>query len=326
MPAKDGFSRIVDKFLGVHEMGLVMHDVITMIKASAFKFFGVSLLIGCLLFLLNTLVAISYNVSDGTDQLKGRLGMYFYIKDDVDNKDQVYSQIMQLKDTLQQDGLTVNFSSKDDAFGFLKKTVPNLVSTFEKYNIDNPLPATLYVMVKDEAQYQTLKTTIINYKDIILNIQDVSDGKGIQDQENRLVQVFKLSDFVVGFSYFLIAVIVTIIIVLMLFMIKTKFQQFYPQIELKKLLGATQEQITYPFGAFVLCMIGFGVAFMVVLSLIVFIFLNTYLWVLFNFSLLIQLWDHIGAAFFLVILETLVLAGISLAVSQNYVNRLLHKV
>jgi cell division protein FtsX len=326
MSSQDGFSRVIDRFLGVQHMGLIKHDVVTMIKASAFKFFGVSLLIGCLLFLLNTLVAISYNVSEGTDQLKGRLGMYFYIKDDVTNKDQIYAQIMQLKDKLQGQGLTVNFSSKDDAFGFLKKTVPNLVSTFEKYNIENPLPATLYVMVKDESQYQTLKSTIINYKDIILNIQDVSDGKGIQDQENRLVQVFKLSDFVIGFSYFLIAILVAIIVVLMLFMIKTKFQQFYPKIELKKLLGATYEQITYPFAAFVLAMIGTGIVCMLVLTFVVFLFLNTYLWVLFDVSLILMAFSHIGSIFLLFIAETLVLGGISLAVSQTYVNKLLAKV
>jgi len=66
------------------------------------------------------------------------------------------------------------FSSKDDAIASLQKKIPNVVYTFQKYGIDNPLPATLYVMFDSDDEYQVLKTIIIEHKNLILNIKDIS--------------------------------------------------------------------------------------------------------------------------------------------------------
>jgi cell division protein FtsX len=65
------------------------------------------------------------------------------------------------------------FSSKDDAFAFLKDRIPEVVDSFQKYGIENPLPATLYVMFENENEYQELRSTIMEYKNIILNIKDI---------------------------------------------------------------------------------------------------------------------------------------------------------
>jgi cell division protein FtsX len=66
------------------------------------------------------------------------------------------------------------FSSKDDAMKFLSNKLPEISQNFEKFGIENPLPATLYVMFSSHKEYEILKTTIIKYKDIILNIKDIS--------------------------------------------------------------------------------------------------------------------------------------------------------
>jgi len=65
------------------------------------------------------------------------------------------------------------FSSKNDALQFLEKKIPDVVSNFEKFGIENPLPSTLYVMFDSDRKYEALKTVITNNKDIILNIKDI---------------------------------------------------------------------------------------------------------------------------------------------------------
>ena len=66
------------------------------------------------------------------------------------------------------------FSSKDDALAFLQKKVPDIVNNFQNFGIDNPLPATLYVMFDNNSKYEALKTIIVKNNDIILNTNDIS--------------------------------------------------------------------------------------------------------------------------------------------------------
>lgn len=99
--------------------------------------------------------------------------MYFYIKDIPDQSNEIYKKVIVLKDELEAKGLKVMFSSKDDALAFLQKKIPDVVSNFQKFGIENPLPATLYVMFDSDNKYKSLKTIILKNKDIILNTKDI---------------------------------------------------------------------------------------------------------------------------------------------------------
>jgi len=99
--------------------------------------------------------------------------MYFYIKEDTTQTNEIYKKVIALKDQLEAKGLKVMFSSKDDALAFLQKKIPDVVSNFQKFGIDNPLPATLYVMFDSDSKYESLKTIILTNKDIILNTKDI---------------------------------------------------------------------------------------------------------------------------------------------------------
>lgn len=99
--------------------------------------------------------------------------MYFYIKESTDQTTDINKRIITLKDDLEAEGLKVMFSSKDDALAFLQKKIPDVVSNFQKFGIENPLPATLYVMFDSDSKYESLKTIILKNKDIILNTKDV---------------------------------------------------------------------------------------------------------------------------------------------------------
>jgi len=147
--------------------------------------------------LLNIFLGASLYANHFSTQLKDKLGIYFYIKDTPGQEDQTYKDVILMKDELTTQGLKVMYSSKDDALAFLQSKVPDVVNNFQKFGIDNPLPATLYVMFGNDAQYAALKSVILQHKDIILNTQDVDSGTTIKQQENRTLTIINLSNFIV---------------------------------------------------------------------------------------------------------------------------------
>ena len=60
------------------------------------------------------------------DSLRDKLGMYFYLNDDVEAQSQSYKQVILLKDRLEDAGLQVKFLTKEDAMDFMNKRLPEL--------------------------------------------------------------------------------------------------------------------------------------------------------------------------------------------------------
>jgi len=118
--------------------------------------------------------------------------MYFYVVDSVSTDDSVYTQVTQLTKKLEDAGMETVFASKDEAFGFLQNRIPNVIENFKRFGINNPLPATLYVMFDNDQQYQILKDTIVSYKSIISNSSDVDQVSTLGQQENRAVMMIQL--------------------------------------------------------------------------------------------------------------------------------------
>ncbi|MBO4204039.1 permease-like cell division protein FtsX [bacterium] len=132
----------------------------------------VGVLTGFLIFLLNILLGISFYSNAFNAEIQGKLGMYFYIVDDASRQSEIDKQVMDLRDKLKNAGLSVQYSSKEDALDFLKKSLQELSGNLERFGVENPLPATLYVTFHDQSQYEILQQTIDRYQGIILNYQE----------------------------------------------------------------------------------------------------------------------------------------------------------
>lgn len=261
------------------------HDLSSLLKTSWTNILGVSIFIGFLLFLLNIFLWISLYANQFTGQLKDRLGMYFYIKEDVTQTNEIYKKVITLKDELEAKGLKVMFSSKDDALSFLQKKIPDVVSNFEKFGIENPLPATLYVMFDSDSKYEALKTIILENKDIILNIKDIDAGSTLKQQENRVLTIINLSNFVVGLSYVIITILLCIIVAFLWFLLKNIFHTFHRELEVKKILWATYNQIIQWFIALTVNVLWFSFLICLALLLISWITINYYIYMLFDVTL-----------------------------------------
>ncbi len=212
-------------------------DIYHILKYHWKQLLGVGILIGFLLFLLNIFIWISSYTNTFSDTLKGRLGMYFYVKEAPETQDITYKKIIELQNNLQKQGLKVMFSSKDDAIKFLENKLPEISQNFEKFGIDNPLPATLYVMFSSHKEYELLKKTILKYKDIILNTKDIDPWTTIQNQENRILSIININNFVITLSIIIVLLLIITIFTFIGYQTHFIFQYLKKNIEIKNLLG-----------------------------------------------------------------------------------------
>lgn len=264
---------------------IFQEDVTHLFKTSRANVIGVSIFIWFLLFLLNIFLGVSLYANQFTGELKDRLGMYFYIKEIPDQEAETYKRVISLKDQLESKWLKVMFSSKNDALQFLEKKIPDVVSNFEKFGIENPLPSTLYVMFDSDRKYEALKTVITNNKDIILNIKDIDSWSTLKQQENRVLNIINLSNFIVGLSYVIIAILFIIIISFLGFLLKNTFHTFHKEIEIKKILWATYHQIIKWFVTLNIHVLWLSFFICLALLLISWITINYYIYALFDVTL-----------------------------------------
>ncbi|MFA7717944.1 MAG: hypothetical protein WC875_04480 [Candidatus Absconditabacterales bacterium] len=300
-----------------HLSKFVRQDIRAILKHFRGKMFGISILIGFLLFLLNIFLGVSLYAHNFSGELKDKLGMYFYIKETSDQEDATYKKIILMKDELESKGLKVMYSSKDDALSFLQKKIPNVVDNFQKFGIDNPLPATLYVMFSTDNQYTTLKSVILKNKDIILNTQDVDSASTIKQQENRILTIINLSNFIITTSYCIIALILIVVLSFLTFLLRNIFGTLHKEFEVKKLLGASHLDVTKSFVMVTLDVI--IIAFLICFALLFLsgIILNFYLNALFGISIL-ELFNNIFIVIIALIAQLLLVGGISIFLAYTF--------
>jgi len=297
------------------------HDLSSLLKTSWTNILWVSIFIGFLLFLLNIFLWVSLYANQFTGQLKDRLGMYFYIKEDTTQTNEIYKKVITLKDELESQWLKVMFSSKDDALAFLQKKIPDVVSNFQKFGIENPLPATLYVMFDNDSKYESLKTIILKNKDIILNTKDIDAWSTLKQQENRVLTIINLSNFVVGLSYLIITILFLIIISFLWFLLKNIFHTFHRELEVKKILWATYNQIIQWFVALTVNVLWFSFIICLALLLISSITINYYVYTLFNITLW-SIFSNILLVIGIFLGEILVVTGMGLLFSYFFARAL----
>ncbi len=215
---------------------IIKQDIYHLMKHHWKQLLWVGILIWFLLFLLNIFIGISSYTNSFSDNLKSRLWMYFYIKEAPEIQETTYKSIINLQNELQKQWLKAMFSSKDDAMKFLSNKLPEISQNFEKFGIENPLPATLYVMFSSHKEYEILKTTIIKYKDIILNIKDISQWTNIQEQENRILNIINLNNFVIVISIIIVVFLVLVIFTFLAYQTNFIFHYLKKHIEIKNLL------------------------------------------------------------------------------------------
>ena len=299
-------------------------DVKSIFRCYRGQMIWISVLSGFLLFLLNILIWVSMYGNTLNASLNDKLWMYFYLNDGVEEETRLYKQVIQLKDKLENEWLTVNFLTKEDAMDFMMKRLPELTGSLEKFWMSNPLPATLYVTLPDISKYETLKEVMLENKDIILNIQDVEQLDNLTSQENRIRNVIKLSNFVQILSISLVIILAAAVLSFSIFFLRSIFNRFWNDIQVKKLLWATKSQIIMPFLTLILySIIGWFLIslFLTLVSMGVF---DYYMSQLFSYTLTSHLFAKWWVIIILFIVEILVIVGSLMWIAYRFVSKL-HK-
>lgn len=299
-------------------------DIKSIFRTYRWQMIWISVLSGFLLFLLNILIGVSMYGNMLNDSLRDKLWMYFYIRNDVESESKVYKQVLRLKDKLEDEWLQVNFLTKEDAMDFMMKRLPELTGSLEKFWMENPLPATLYVTFSDKSQYQVLQDVMLENKDIVLNIQDLDQIDNLQEQENRIVNVIKLSNFVQILAISLVIVIAAVILSFSIFFLRSIFTRFWNDIQVKKLLWASKSQIIMPFLWLVLYAIIWWFLLSLILTLSSLGVFDFYMSQLFGSTLTSHLFANWGSILLLFIVEIVMIIWLLMGISYVFVSRL-HK-
>jgi cell division protein FtsX len=291
-----------------------------------FQTIGLMMMIASLIFLLNIVGWLKLWLDQAVGNVKDKLWVYLYIKSIPSQEDRITQQVIEMKTALEAQGMEVQYYSRQDAFDTLSKKLPDVVESFDKYGISNPLPATMYIMFKDSSQYEILKTIASKYQPIIVNSLDTTRDTHLRKQEQRVINVINLGNVVTIISYGLVLFLIMIIVVFLLFIIRIKFYGFKDVIQVQKLLGASYAQIKWPY----LIHIGLILTCWVIISAIAMricqITTQSSMITLFDKSL-VQLLNLTGSQIFTILIVELIGIGlVSTMVGNVFLDKLLKKI
>jgi cell division protein FtsX len=108
-----------------------------------------------------------------------QLGVFLYLRDDVEERG------VKLLEEMKEAGLTTTYFSKDDAFRLMAKKLPDIIDQLGVYGIENPLPPTLYIVYKNQEQYESMKSIVSRYDDAISTLDNVSLKSSFEEQTRR---------------------------------------------------------------------------------------------------------------------------------------------
>lgn len=256
---------------------LLLRDIKRITKKSFKRIVLTAILISFLFYLFNIFAWLSLKINKIGEIITNKVGIYFYIQDDDKTKDEVFKRIIAIKDVLWNQGIKVEFSSKDDAFNYLEDKIPEITKNFDRFGIENPLPSTLYVMFHNQKEYNIMKDVIVANKDIILNIKDIDKWATLLQQENRSLKIINIMNIIKNSFYFIMVMLTVVIITFTQHILRNFFYDFYKEIEIKKLLWATHNDANWWFLLTLLFTITIWFALWFVMTLITFNLLNYHL-------------------------------------------------
>jgi cell division protein FtsX len=291
-----------------------------------FQTIGLTLMIASLIVLLNMIGWLKLGLDQSVDNVKGKLGVYLYIKSIPSQEDRITKQVFEMTKELEDQWMKVEYYSREDAFDTLSKKLPDVVESFDKYGISNPLPATMYIMFKDTSEYDKLKAIATKYQPIIVNSLDTTRDTNLRKQEQRVINVINLGNVATVVSFWLVAFLVAIIVVFLLFIIRIKFYGFKDVIQVQKLLGATYTQIKWPYLVHIWLILTCGVLIAAAVLWICQMITYNSMTTLFGKSLMGLINLNAGQMIIILIVELIGIGLISAVIGNVFLDKLLKKI
>lgn len=109
--------------------------------------------IGTIIFIFNIILSVNFIAQDALKDLTKKVDINVYLKETTTYEQGQFliSEVEKLEEVE-----AARYISKDSALQRLKTTHPQLVLAFEKYDLGNPLPASISITTKDPAKHKAI--------------------------------------------------------------------------------------------------------------------------------------------------------------------------
>lgn len=189
----------------------------------------------------------------------------------------MYNQVLVIKKDLEQHDIHVKFVSKEDAFNFLEKKLPNITENFNTFDIENPLQSTLYLTFKDKTAYEYAMKTVMQNKEIISNYNDIKKGTSLHAQHNRIIGIMNIAQFTKIFIYSVLVILLVLLIIMLRYFLRNLAHYFHQDLYRKKIMGATKAQIIMPLLLYTVFSVWVGIVISIGASIGLGVFLHHYI-------------------------------------------------
>ncbi len=206
------------------------------------------LVIGITLFIFNIILAINFIAESSLQNLSEKVDITLYLKESTSQ-----SQTQKIIDELKiLDGVTdVNHTSKDEALTKIRATYPNIYESFQKYDLGNPLPASISITTKEPSYHETIENFIKGSQFSVLISNITESPQGTSQEKSILSSVTQNLRKVTDFSHQIVFwLVITFIIggVLIIFnAVQMTIFNRRKEINVMRLVGSNISFIHLPF-------------------------------------------------------------------------------
>lgn len=200
---------------------------------------------GTILFIFNIILAINFITQSALTDLNKKVDITVYLKETT-SEEQAQIIAHELQSIKEIAG--VNYTSKAQALEQIKTTHPDLSLSFEKYNLGNPLPASLNITTTNPKYHQAVADFLAQdkYQVYLSNVitNNSNDNNIITSVSKNLI---KLSDFTHQVIFWLIITFVLGGTLIILNALQITIFTRKHEISVMKLVGASHWFIRSPF-------------------------------------------------------------------------------
>ncbi len=200
--------------------------------------------IGIIIFIFNILFSVNFIANNALTDLSKKVDIIVYLKDSTTF---VEAQDL-IKELNNLEGIeNITFTSKDDALAQIKQTHPNLSIAFEKYNLGNPLPASLNITTTHPKYHQAIIDYLSKdrFKGLLSNLSTNEGNNAILESVSK--NLLTVTDFTNQIIFWLVTIFIIGGALIILNALQITIFARRKEIEVMKLVGASYWFIRLPF-------------------------------------------------------------------------------
>lgn len=202
--------------------------------------------IATIVFIFNIILAVNFIAQNAILDLNKKVDITIYLKESTGTEQVEYltKQIATLEGVE-----NINYTSKQDALKQIKTTHPDLSLAFEKYNLGNPLPASLNITTSHPKYHQAI-ADFLNQDEYLVYLSNVvtadsENGNTIISSVSK--NLLELTNFTHQVIFWLILIFILGGVLVILNALQITIFNRKKEISVMKLVGASRLFIRAPF-------------------------------------------------------------------------------